>query len=53
MRKKNISFELRLSHVIKIHNLFHLNYLQKTFTNLLMSQVNKLVPTIIINNKDK
>ena len=51
--KKNILQELQLSQAMKIHNVFHLNLLQKSSTNPLTSQVNKPALPIIINNKEE
>ena len=38
---------------MKIHNVFHSNLLQKALIDLLISQVNKPAPPIIINNEEK
>ena len=53
IKKKNILLELQLLQTIKIYNIFYLNLLQKTLTNLLPGQVNKKVPPVIINNEEK
>ena len=51
--KKNILLELQLSQAMKIHNVFHLNFLWKASTNPLKGQVNKPVPPVIINNEEE
>lgn len=38
---------------MKIHNIFHLNFLQKVLINTLIHQLNKPIILVIINNKDK
>ena len=38
---------------MKIYNVFYINFLQKTSINILISQLNKLIPWVIINNKKK
>lgn len=37
--KKNILLKLQLYQAIKIHHVFHPNFLQKTFTDLLTGQI--------------
>ena len=37
---------------MKIHNVFNPTLLQKALTNLLIGQVNKLAPSIIIDNEE-
>ncbi len=51
--KKDISLELQLPQAMKIQNVFDSNPLQKTSTDPLTGQVNKLAPSIIINNKEE
>lgn len=36
---------------MKIHNVFHSNFLQKLSTDLLTDQVNQLLPLVIIKNE--
>ena len=48
--KKNILPELQLSQIMKIHNIFHQNLLQKASTDPLTGQVNKSASLLIINN---
>lgn len=38
---------------MKIHNVFHLNFLQKALTDPLIGQINKPVPSIVMNNEEK
>ena len=52
-KKKDISLKLQLFQAIKIHHVFHPNLLQKTFIDLLTSEVNKLALSVIINNEKK
>ena len=51
--KKDISLELQLPQAIKIHNVFHPKLFQKTSTDLLIGQLNKPAPLVIINNREK
>ena len=51
--KKGISLELQLLQAMKIHNVFHLNLLQKASTDPLTGQVNELAPPVIIYNEEK
>ena len=53
IRKKGILLKLQLSQARKIHNVFHLNLLQKASTNLLTGQVNEPVPPVIIDNEEE
>ena len=50
IRNKGVSVELQLPQSIKIHNIFHLNMLQKASTDFLTNQVNEPPPPVIINN---
>ncbi len=50
---KRVSVELQLSQLMKIHNVFHPNLLQKVSTDPLTNQVNKLPLPVIINNEKK
>ena len=50
MEKKSILIELQLSQAMKIHNVFHPNFLQKASPNPLIGQVNEVVTSIIIQN---
>ena len=38
---------------MKIHNIFYLNLLQTASIDLLTTQVNELLPPVIINNKEE
>ncbi len=51
--KKGISLELQLSQAMKIHNVFHPNFLQKTFRDPLTDQVNEPASPVIINNEEE
>lgn len=51
--KNSILLELQLPQAIKIHNVFHPNLLWKASIDPLIGQVNKPIPSIIINNKEK
>ena len=53
IQKKSILFELQLPQAMKIHNVFHLNLLQKASKDPLIGQVNGPAPPVIINNKEK
>ena len=50
---KNISPELQLPQLNRIHNVFHPDLLQKVFTDPLTNQVNESTPLFIINNKEE
>ena len=45
------SYQLYLSHTMKIYNIFHLNLLWKAAIDLLPSQQNSLSPPTIVNNE--
>ena len=47
------SYQLDLSHTIKIYNVFHPNLLWKAATDLLSSQQNSLPPPTVVNNRKK
>ena len=47
---KRVFVKLQLPQSIKIHNIFHLNLLQKTSIDPLTNQVNEPPPPFIINN---
>ncbi len=49
--KKSISLELQLPQAMKIHNVFHPNFLEKASTDPLTGQVNEPALPLIINNK--
>ena len=51
--KKSILLKLQLSQAMKIHNVFHLNLLQKASIDPLIDQVNKPAPPVIIDNKEE
>lgn len=51
--KKSISLELQLPQTMKIHNIFHPNFFQKTSTDPLTGQINKSAPWVIINNEEE
>ena len=53
IENKKVSLELQLAQSMKIHNIFNLNLLQKTSTDLLTNQVNEAIPPVIINNKEE
>lgn len=53
IRKKSILLKLQLPQIMKIDNVFHLNFFQKAFIDLLISQVNELALPVIINNEEK
>ena len=50
---KIVSVELQLPQSMKIHNVFHLNPLQKTSTDPLTNQINEPWLLFIINNEKK
>ena len=47
------SYQFKLPHTMKIHDVFHSNLLQKAATDPLSGQWNSLPPSIIVNNKEK
>ena len=47
------SYRLELPHIMKIHDIFHPNLLQKAATNPLPSQQNSLPPPTVVDNKKK
>lgn len=53
LKKKSIFFELHLTQVLKIYNIFHLNFFKKASINLLIRQINKQTLLGIIINKKK
>lgn len=53
IKKNIISLELLFPQTMKIQNVFQLNLLQKTLTDLLIGQGNELVLAVIINNEEK
>ena len=53
IKKKCILLELQLPQTIKIHNVFHPNFLQKASTDPLIGQINEPVPPVIMNNKEE
>ena len=46
-------YQLELPYTIKIHDVFHLNLLQKAVNNLLPGQWNSPPPPTVVNNKEK
>ena len=50
---KNISIKLQLPQLIKIYNIFYANLSQKIFINPLINHINKFLPFVVINNKEK
>ena len=53
IKNKGVFVELQLPQSIKIHNVFHPNFLQKPLTNSLTNHVNEPLPPVIINNEEK
>ena len=53
IKKKDILLKLQLPQVMKIYNVFHLNFFQKASTDLLTGQINKLALSMIINDEEK
>lgn len=53
IKNKSVFVKLQLLQLIKIFNIFHLNFLQETSIDLLTNLVNELPLLVIINNKEK
>ena len=53
IRNKEVSVEFQLPQLMKIHNVFHTNLLQKASTDPLTNQVNELPPPFIIKNEQE
>lgn len=51
--KKSIVLKLKLSQIIKSHNVFHPNFVQKVQKNISKSEINTPTSRIIINNEKK
>ena len=51
--KKGISLKLQLPQAMKIHNIIHLNLLQKASTDPLIGQLNEPALPVIIENEEK
>ena len=48
-----LSYQLELLHTMKIYGVFHFNLLWKTATNPLSGQQNSLLPSTVVDNKEK
>ena len=49
----DFSYKLKLFKIIKIYNVFHLNFLNLVIINLLFNQKNSLFIIIIVKDKEK
>ena len=49
----SLLYRLKLLKSMQIHNVFHSNFLKLTVENLLPSQINDLLPLIVVNDKKK
>ena len=47
------SYQIQLFESVKIFDIFHSNFLRKTFENSLFEQVNELASSIVINDEKK
>jgi hypothetical protein len=52
-KKIGNSYEVKLPNIIKIYNVFSLDWLQKAAENPLLKQVNKPSPPIVITTEEE
>ena len=52
-RQISNSYKVKLLEIMKIHNIFSLDHLQKAADNPLLGQVNNLPPLIVVNTEQE